>query len=209
MKICRQCLVEKDIESFKLGKRAKNTYRLNKCKQCYNEDLKTIATREANKDRRAATSAAWRKANKEKCVATSAAWYDVNKVKKAAYYETNKETIVVNQAIWREANKEVIAVKYAAWQKNNKAAITAITAKRHTAKLQRIPKWTTETDLWMMKEIYDLAALRTKLTGVKCHVDHIIPLQGKLVSGLHTPFNMQVIPATENKSKGNRFEVSI
>jgi hypothetical protein len=59
----------------------------------------------------------------------------------------------------------------------------------------------------MIKEIYALSALRTKLTGVLWHVDHILPLQGEIVSGLHTPFNMQVIPAIENIKKSNNYEL--
>ena len=79
--------------------------------------------------------------------------------------------------------------------------------KRKAAKLHRIPCWLTEDDLWMIEQAYDICALRTKMTGIAWHVDHIIPLQGKLVSGLHTPYNLQVIPASINTSKGNRFEV--
>jgi hypothetical protein len=70
------------------------------------------------------------------------------------------------------------------------------------------PKWLTQDDHWMIEQAYELAALRTKLFGFSWQVDHIVPLQGKLVSGLHTPYNLQVIPAKHNQSKSNQFTVS-
>ena len=74
--------------------------------------------------------------------------------------------------------------------------------------MQRTPKWLTEDDHWMIEQTYKFAALRTKMFGFAWHVDHIVPLQGKLVSGLHVPWNLQVIPAAENISKNNNFEVA-
>jgi 5-methylcytosine-specific restriction endonuclease McrA len=57
----------------------------------------------------------------------------------------------------------------------------------------------------MIEEIYHLANLRTKVTGIEWNVDHIIPLQSKKVCGLHVPWNLQVITASDNSIKGNRF----
>ena len=74
------------------------------------------------------------------------------------------------------------------------------------AKLQRTPSWLSKDDLWMIKEIYELAALRTKMSGFLWHVDHIIPIRGKNVSGLHVPSNLQVIPWIENVKKCNKFD---
>ena len=71
----------------------------------------------------------------------------------------------------------------------------------------RIPKWLSETDKWIINEIYDIAAQRSKATGIKWEVDHIIPLKGKLVSGLHVPNNLQVIPKQENAKKSNKFHI--
>jgi 5-methylcytosine-specific restriction endonuclease McrA len=76
--------------------------------------------------------------------------------------------------------------------------------KRHTAKLQRTPVWLSDDDRWMLEQAYELAVLREEATGVAYQVDHIVPLQGLAVSGLHVPWNLQVIPAIENKRKGNR-----
>lgn len=77
-------------------------------------------------------------------------------------------------------------------------------AKRRASKDLRTPSWLSDDDLWMIKEIYDLCAIRTKLTGIKWNVDHIIPLRGKKVSGFHIPTNLQVITQKENIRKSNR-----
>ena len=80
------------------------------------------------------------------------------------------------------------------------------TAKYKAAKLNRIPSWQTPADIFEIECIY---TYRTSLQsiGLKYHVDHILPLQGKFVSGLHTPLNMQILHHVENSSKGNRFEL--
>lgn len=76
-------------------------------------------------------------------------------------------------------------------------------AKRRTAKMNRTPPW---ADLAAIRAFYDEATRLTKLTGEQHHVDHIIPLQGKLVSGLHVESNLQVIPWLKNIVKRNKFE---
>ena len=93
-------------------------------------------------------------------------------------------------------------------QKTNPAKYAANAAKHRAIKLKRTPVWVDSEDLWLIKQAYELAALRTKVFGFKWHVDHVIPLQGKLVSGLHVPTNLRVIPAFDNMSKHNQFEVA-
>jgi hypothetical protein len=94
---------------------------------------------------------------------------------------------------------------YRALQKEKRTQTTnALSAKRHAAKLNRTPPW---ADLNAIKAIYKEARMLTKSTGIKHHVDHEIPLQGKLVSGLHVNQNMRILTATENIKKNNRYEV--
>lgn len=76
---------------------------------------------------------------------------------------------------------------------------------RRLAKLHRTPIWLTPSDLLKIKAIYDCSNRLSKCLGIPHHVDHIIPLQGKTVSGLHVPNNLQVIPASINLSKGNSY----
>jgi hypothetical protein len=96
----------------------------------------------------------------------------------------------------------------AQYRKTHAAQWTAKTRKYQCAKIVRTPKWLTEDDIWIMEEAYVLAALRTKFFGFSWEVDHIVPLRGKLASGLHVPHNLQVIPKVENRSKSNQFTVS-
>lgn len=104
-------------------------------------------------------------------------------------------------------NKEAIQAYRKEYVEKNKAKILAKTRKRQAAKLNRTPKWVDAEELWLIEEAYALARLRTEMTGIYWHVDHVIPLQGRLVSGLHTISNLQVIPALLNYKKNNRYEV--
>jgi hypothetical protein len=125
----------------------------------------------------------------------------------AANPEPEKIIAKKRSAEWRKLNPKHEGVKIAKnkWKLNNIAKVRAYTAKRRAAKIQRTPKWLSAFDFWVFEEAYALAALRTKLFGFSWHVDHIIPLQGEKVSGLHVPTNIQVIPWIDNVSKANSF----
>ena len=70
-------------------------------------------------------------------------------------------------------------------------------------------KWLTGDDYWIIEQAYELASLRTKMFGFSWEVDHVLPMQGKIVSGLHVPTNLQVIPARLNRQKTNQYEVAL
>ena len=117
------------------------------------------------------------------------------------------EKAKVESRLWRKNNvaHEGIRISKAAYKKNNPGKVQAYTIKRRASKMHRTPVWLTADDLWMMEQAYELAALRTKLFGFSWHVDHVIPLQGGLVSGLHVPTNLQVIPWRDNVAKANKY----
>jgi len=94
--------------------------------------------------------------------------------------------------------------KHVLWQKQNPDKVNARSARRRVAKLERMLKWgklhlKPEIDNW-----YRRAKLATKFMGEKYEVDHIEPLQGKDVCGLHVPWNLTLLTKPENASKGNR-----
>jgi len=108
-------------------------------------------------------------------------------------------------AEYAQANRAKLREIASKWQKNNKGKVNANTALRHTAKMQRKPKWLLKEDKEYIRCIYQLAAMRNRESDQQWHVDHIVPLQGETVSGLHVPWNLRVVPAVENMRKNNRF----
>jgi len=131
---------------------------------------------------------------------------DTWNVRKKQWRQENAASVAETMRLWRATNKAFEAESKRSWVEANRGRKNYATAKRHAAKMQRTPCWLEPDQEWMMREIYSLASLRSKITGVKWHVDHVVPLQGKTVSGLHVPWNLQVLPAVENISKGNRFQ---
>ena len=125
-----------------------------------------------------------------------------------AYRQANMPKIRKIAADYREKNRERINAYSNEWVKVNRSSSTINTAKYRSAKLQRTPPWLTDFDALRMRCIYQVAAMRTRESGYSWHVDHIIPLKGKFVSGLHVPDNLRVIPAAENQRKVNKYEVS-
>ena len=93
------------------------------------------------------------------------------------------------------------------WKKNNPHKVKALDAKRRASQIQRMPKWLTDFEKLRIECRYAVASMLTKYGSQAWHVDHVIPLQGKLVSGLHVPENLRIVPAVVNLSKGNKFNI--
>lgn len=106
---------------------------------------------------------------------------------------------------WYQNNKEVKAEANRKWQRANLSYFRESAANRKCNKLKATPAWLSEEHLQEMRNTYSHAKECELLTGDLYHVDHIVPLQGKTVCGLHVPWNLQVLPAEVNISKNNSY----
>ena len=87
------------------------------------------------------------------------------------------------------------------YRKANKAAVNAACAKRKAHIKERTPDWMRPDKIL---QIYKMAQLASAATGVEHHVDHVVPLRGETVSGLHVENNLEIVPYWENLEKSNR-----
>lgn len=118
--------------------------------------------------------------------------------------KNNHDKVIEKGKRYRAKNRELSSQRAREWQKKNPAKCRALWAKRRSAKIQGTPYWANK---FFIEEIHDLAIRRTISTGFKWHVDHDIPLRGKLVCGLHVENNLRVIPARHNLRKSNLYHV--
>lgn len=117
-------------------------------------------------------------------------WHAENKEHRSQYFKD-----------WRQQNLEHLARRFSAWDKANRPKRIARKARRKAAKRQAAVAWADEGAL---RVFYEEAARLTRETGVRHEVDHIYPLQGELVCGLHCEANLQILTKEENIRKLNR-----
>lgn len=175
MKICKDCLKQFDSDGFHPKSRRR-------CIGCY----KIVKSSWDKK---------FREANKA-----------LIKQRKALYYKENREAISEKASERYFSNPEPTRQRTSKWKDKNRGKHNANCMRRYADKLQRTPPWSRDDEMnqFFIEEIYDLAKTRSEMTGVVHHVDHIIPLRGRRVSGLHIWYNLQILTASENCSKSNR-----
>lgn len=187
VKKCTRCGITKPLPEFALCRGVPRA----RCKPCHSQD-----------------AVAWAKKNPERYKARLKSWYLINC--QPAFMGpplpewVKKKRKQIANAKWRAENADRFDAMRKAWSAKNPTRMLATCRKRQARLLQAMPAWANE---FFIQEIYDLRKRREDVLGIKFDVDHIVPLQGKNVCGLHVEYNLRIIPRTENRRKHNRHEV--
>lgn len=211
MKVCTKCHESKTLGEFVKDKRRKLGLG-SVCIEC--EKLRFKIYRIKNRDVLKLKSKKYYSENKEKCDIAIKNWELRNPDKKrkhslSSYYrhhekkkslareykKVNSLRIKTYMKTWRKENKDAIKKYY----DDNKEWFKALNAQR------RLKMSLYKGNLRKIKSFYEEAVRLTQLTGISFHVDHIIPLNHKLICGLHHENNLQILTAFENTTKSNRF----
>lgn len=202
-KVCKKCGVLKGEDEFYKAKHCRDGLH-GSCKSCMKKDV-----------------GRYRDENKEIIAKKKKKDYDKNRDvilrQKREYSVKNKDIIAVRNSRWRTANKESESELKKKYYRDNREAILKAKKDYHTqnkdrlccraskqraSRLKRSPAW---ADKWIIGQYYIMASKLSIIHDEVFHVDHIVPLQGEFVSGLHTHNNLQIITASENQAKRNKF----
>jgi hypothetical protein len=146
-----------------------------------------------NRDKSLASSNAYAEKHYDRVLARAKEWYQANKDRKRVYDARRRAE---KRELYRAASKR--------FRDNRPGRKNADTQSRRAQLALRQPRWQSNSELIAF---YEWAARVTKCLGIRHCVDHVIPLRGRTVSGLHVPGNLQVIPETLNLLKSNHFGV--
>lgn len=177
-KVCKNCLKELPLSDFTPTKKKYKFGVLSNCKACASK----LRPSRAGCQKSIEYSRNYREENPEKVAETKA-----NRVDD-----------------WWSRNREKHNSKNRKWCRDNPEHNRAKAAKRRAKKLQATPEWLTQDHYSQIKAAYIHAKDCEIVSGEAYHVDHIVPLQGKNVCGLHVPWNLQVLPSDINLSKSNK-----
>ena len=202
MKTCGKCRESKSVAMFGKNKRyADGIWPY--CKAC--DCARAAEYRSRNPDKTKESCARSNVKNAERVAATKKAYRAANpekvKASRKAAYIKNRERELEAARKYKADNKAVLAEKAKDWLASNGALNRFYRSERRALERKAKPIWYEKSPV---KDIYYLAAQKSKETGEEWHVDHIVPLKSDLVCGLHWHGNMQVITGSENQSKSNR-----
>lgn len=142
----------------------------------------------------------YRQINKDKIKEKSKIYRNKNIIRIKEHREANK----TRMKQYRKINTDRIRAKNKQYKINNAGKVNATNAIYRSSKLNATPSWITKFDYDYIKFIYLQAKWLSSNFESIYHVDHIFPLIGENVSGLHVPTNLQIITASENCKKRNK-----
>lgn len=218
MIVCRICKEEKDESSFYIRKESGKPR--SECKICWCN--KTSNWQDGNRDK---VKGYVRKSCKKSYAADPEKYREKSRVRRQNDPETHairvKKSYIKMQSNITAHEKERRKKNYLNWSQQNRDKIhesqrkhrnlyperhAARQSKRRAAKINATPLWLTDIHLMQIHWYYAAAKMMTGTTGIPHEVDHIHPLSGKDFNGLHVPWNLQVLKASENRKKHNNFE---
>lgn len=126
---------------------------------------------------------------------------EVVKERKHAWYQENREQVIQSAAT---RPLQIKRVYQAAWKERNTVWVRADTKARRRKHRDATPKWLSQKQKSEIRQLYQIAITMTQTTGEQYVVDHIVPLRGESVCGLHVPWNLRVITQDENLKKSNK-----
>jgi hypothetical protein len=198
MKACSKCHQQKPESDF--SRNLANGKSRSQCKECCN-----AAARSRNaKNREMCTVDSWSDFGGAVCrecgVEKPLSEFSIDRRWAGRRRSKCKECGAKKLREWRIKNSERYAENYRARSRLMPAYYNHFTAKRRARQLTATPGWANE---FFISEAYQLARLRERTCGGRWEVDHIVPLQSRLVCGLHVEHNLRVIPRRENRTKRN------
>lgn len=176
-KICSRCGIEKELSEFHRAITCKDGYSTY-CEQCYHKQIIAYGIKYRSEHR------------------------DQIKIRHVKRYIEHCDEIKARCAKYRSNHRDQMKTYLIKYYDSHRDYWREYVARRRAVKLNATPPWVDRKEL---QKIYAEAAKRRR-AGENVHVDHIVPLRGKNVCGLHVPWNLQIIPAHENLSKHNSYK---
>lgn len=176
-KLCNKCGLIKPLNEYSFRSDRKTRPR-SQCKTCSS----TLAKE-------------YRLNNIDKVKQTKKKYRDANFIKISEYNKRYKQ-------VYSELNKVKLLKKKKEYYLNNKEVSYAAAHRRKATKLNATPSFINEE---YVKLFFIIAKEEEARLGVKCHVDHIVPLKSKFVCGLHYEHNLQILTINDNLKKNNKY----